>query len=238
MMKIEIKSALTDDPSNYDKISQLINSQFHLATIVNDFNDVNVLKGLTNTDEEPKVLLIKNTIQDDDDDSQKLAMNIITIPEFIADYQNTILVTNEQFNNTINAIDNLITNDTNAATAFHSIVLVPEIINEQAKRALIQQTEIKKTMSLLQESIVQALKQTNYIHITNLGYLSNNLTQPLNTYGDDLIVTFEEMVNNLKNEILDKAFAHSTVSAHLKSQPWDMNIEIELGKPKKKWGIV
>lgn len=238
MMKIEIKSALTDDPSNYDKISQLINSQFHLATIVNDFNDVNVLKGLTNTDEEPKVLLIKNTIQDDNDNSQKLAMNIITIPEFIADYQNTILVTNEQFNTTINAIDNLITDDTNAATAFHSIVMVPEIINEQAKRALIQQTEIKKTMSLLQESIVQALKQTNYIHITNLDYLSNNLTQPLNTYGYDLIVTFEEMVNNLKNEILDKAFENSTINAHLKSQPWDMNIEIELGKPKKKWGIV
>lgn len=238
MMKIEIKSALTDDPSNYDKISQLINSQFHLATIVNDFNDVNILKGLTNTDEEPKVLLIKNTIQDDDDDSQKLAMNIITIPEFIADYQNTILVTNEQFNITIDTINNLITDDTNAATAFHSIVMVPEIINEQANRALIQQTEIKKTMSLLQESIVQALKQTNYIHITNLGYLSNNLTQPLNTYGDDLIVTFEEMVNNLKNEILDKAFENSTINAHLKSQPWDMNIEIELGKPKKKWGIV
>lgn len=237
-MKIEIKSALTDDPSNYDKISQLINSQFHLATIVNDFNDVNILKGLTNTDEEPKVLLIKNTIQDDDDDSQKLAMNIITIPEFIADYQNTILVTNEQFNITIDTINNLITDDTNAATAFHSIVMVPEIINEQANRALIQQTEIKKTMSLLQESIVQALKQTNYIHITNLGYLSNNLTQPLNTYGDDLIVTFEEMVNNLKNEILDKAFENSTINAHLKSQPWDMNIEIELGKPKKKWGIV
>lgn len=238
MVKIEIKSALTDDPSNYDKISQLINSQFHLATIVNDFNDVHILKGLTNTDEEPKVLLIKNTIQDDDDNSQKLAMNIITIPEFIADYQNTILVTNEQFNNTINAIDNLITNDTNAATAFHSIVMVPEIINEQAKRALIQQTEIKKAMNLLQQSIVQALKQTNYIHITNLDYLSNNLTQPLNTYGDDLIVTFEEIVNNLKNEILDKAFENSTINAHLKSQPWDMNIEIELGKPKKKWGIV
>lgn len=238
MMKIEIKSALTDDPSNYDKISQLITSQFHLATIVNDFKDVNILKGLTNTDEEPKVLLIKNIIQDDDDDSQKLAMNIITIPAFIDDYQNTILVTNEQFNTTINTINHLITDNNNATKAFHLVIRVPEIINEQAKRALIQQTEIKKTMSLLQDSIVQALKQTNYIHITNLSYFTNNLTQPLNTYGDDLIITFKEMVNTLKNEILDKNFEHSTINAHLNSQPWDMKIEIKLGKPKKKWGII
>ena len=237
-MNNDIKSALTDDQSNYDKLSQLINPQFHLATIVNDFKNVNILKGLTNTDEESKVLLIKNTIQDDDDNSQKLAMNIITIPAFIADCQNTILVTNEQFNNTINTINHLITDNTNATKAFHSVIMIPEIINEQAKRALIQQTEIKKTMSLLQDSILQALKQTNYIHITNLSYLSNNLTQPLNTYGDDLIITFEEMVNNLKNEILDKNFEHSTINAHLNSQPWDMKIEIELGKPKKKWGII
>lgn len=251
----------------------LFTRNFHLATIVSDFSNIEILKDLQNNDDQPKVILINNTVQFNDskesspeevrdnlDDllellnvpsdsdandekidtqieeqtqaiSKNLMMDIVDVNEFVNNYPQTIIVDNTNFNKIMNQITNAVTNSFSAIDAFNQEIDIPEIFNYAQARKLQRNEEINQVLTSLQDGINKALTKIDHITLSDISYLKDGLPQSLNEYGDELIAKFEIMVTNVENQLLTK-FPNAYVGAHLVSDPWDMEIEINLHPAK------